>query len=118
MKREKTLTEHEDIRDSLIEMLEDLDDRLKRITDDVKHSDRPLDKDFSEQAVETENDQVLDALGNATRDEIEQVKQAISRIDSGTYGICLTCGQPIKKERLHARPYSVKCIHCAQQGKD
>lgn len=109
------MTHYDDVRSNLIEMLEDLDERLKKITDDVDH---PLDQDFSEQTVETENDRVLDALGNATRDEIDKVKRAISRIDSGTYGICLTCGRPIKKERLQAMPCSLKCIHCARNNGD
>ncbi len=112
------MSEYDDVRSDLIDMLEELDERLSKITDDVRHTEKPLDKDFSEQAVETENDQVLDALGNATRNEIEKVKQAISRIDSGTYGICLICGRPIKKERLKAMPYSSKCIHCAQEAEN
>jgi len=110
------LSNYDDVRNNLIDMLEDLEDRLSKISLDVRHTNKPLDKDFSEQAVETENDQVVDALGNSTRDEIEQVKQAISRIDSGTYGICLKCGQPIKKERLNALPYSNQCIHCANKA--
>lgn len=107
------MKEYADVRSHLLSMLEELDERLEKITADVKHSDKPLDQDFSEQAVETENDEVLDALGNAARDEVEKIKQAISKIDSGTYGICLTCGEPIKKERLTALPYANLCIHCA-----
>ncbi len=109
------MSNYDDVRHNLIDMLEDLEDRLSRISDDVRHIDKPLDKDFSEQAVEAENDLVLDALGHSTRDEIEQIKQAISRIDSGVYGICLKCGQAIKKERLNALPYSNQCIHCASK---
>lgn len=110
------MKDYDKVRGNLIDMLEDLEDRLRHITEDVKHTDKPLDQDFSEQAVETENDQVLDALGNSTRNEIEKVRQAISRIDSGTYGICLVCGRPIKKERLNALPYSAQCIHCASKA--
>ncbi len=107
------MKEYEDVRDQLLNMLEELDDRLGKITDDVKHSDTPLAQDFSEQATETENDEVLDALGNAARSEVEKIKEAISRIDAGTYGICLGCGEPIKKERLAAVPYANQCIRCA-----
>lgn len=110
------MKEYQDVRNHLIEMLEELDDRLGKITDDVKHIDKPLDQDFSEQAVEAENDEVLDALGNTTRAEVEKIKQAISRIDAGTYGICLLCGEPIKKERLAALPYANYCIKCAQRS--
>lgn len=107
------MKEYEEVRHSLIDMLEDLDDRLAKITHDIKE---PLDKDFEEQATQAENDEVLDGLGNATRSEIEMVKQAISRIDTGQYGLCLVCGQPISKERLKAIPYSSMCIKCASQA--
>lgn len=110
------MKDYQEVRNHLINMLEELDDRLGKITDDVKHIDKPLEQDFSEQATEVENDQVLDALGNAARDEVEKIKQAISRIDDGTYGICLSCGEPIRKERLLALPYANRCIHCAERN--
>ena len=96
------MKDYQEVRNHLLDMLEELDERLGKITDDVRHSEQPPEQDFSEQAVSAENDEVLDALGNATRDEVEKIKQAISRIDAGTYGICLLCGEPIKKERLAA----------------
>jgi len=108
------MTDYKKVRLHLLEMLEELDERLGKITDDVKHIDKPLDQDFSEQAVEAENDEVLDAIGNATREEVEKIKSAISRIDDGTYGICLSCGEPIKKARLVILPYTDYCINCAQ----
>jgi RNA polymerase-binding protein DksA len=108
------MKEYQEVRNHLLNMLEELDDRLGKITDDVRHVDKPLEQDFSEQAVEAENDEVLDALGNAARVEVEKIKQAISRIDDGSYGICLTCGEPIKKERLAALPYANRCLHCAK----
>lgn len=109
------MKEYQEVRDQLLNMLEELDDRLGKITDDVKHTDTPLNQDFSEQATETENDEVLDALGNAARDEVEKIKQAIFRIDAGTYGFCADCGEPIKKERLAVLPYANLCIRCAEQ---
>ncbi|MBL6987882.1 MAG: TraR/DksA family transcriptional regulator [Methylobacter sp.] len=107
------MNEYEQVRHNLIDMLEDLDDRLAKITHDVKE---PLDKDFEEQATQAENDEVLDNLGNAARTEIEMVKQAITRIDKGEYGLCEVCGQPISKERLKVIPYSSMCVKCASQA--
>ena len=109
------MKEYQEVRSHLLTMLEELDDRLSKITDDIRHVEKPLEQDFSEQAVEAENDEVLDALGNSARDEVEKIKQAISRIDAGTYGICLICGEPIKKERLAALPYANYCIRCAER---
>ncbi len=110
------MKEYEDVRSHLIEMLEELDDRLTKITADIKHENVPLEKDFEEMATQSENDEVLDYLGNAARMERERVKQAISRIDRGEYGICELCGEPIKKERLEAVPYSSMCVKCASQA--
>ena len=110
------MKENEEIRENLIEMLEDLEVRLQKITDDVKHADEPISKDFAEQATETENDEVLDKLGNTARSVMEMVKRAIARIDKGEYGHCVVCGEPIRKERLKALPYSDKCIKCAEEA--
>jgi RNA polymerase-binding transcription factor DksA len=48
--------------------------------------------------------------------ERDRVKEAISRIDRGEYGICELCGEPIKEERLKAVPYSSMCVKCASQA--
>jgi RNA polymerase-binding transcription factor DksA len=107
------MNEYEQVRSSLIDMLEDLDDRLAKITHDARE---PLDRDFEEQATQAENDEVLDGLGNAARTEIALVKLAISRIDKGQYGLCQVCGNEISKERLKVVPYSSLCIKCASQA--
>jgi DnaK suppressor protein len=48
--------------------------------------------------------------------ELREVRDALGRIDAGTYGVCLSCGNPIPRERLRAFPtarYDVE--HQAQQ---
>ena len=110
------MKEYEEVRSNLIAMLEELNLRLSRITNNVKHADVPLEKDFAEQATQKENDEVMDYLGNSARTEIEMIKQAITRIDNGQYGICQVCGEPISKDRLEALPYSNLCIKCASKA--
>lgn len=110
------MKEYEEVRSHLLEMLEELDDRLTRITDDVKHTHIPLEKDSAELATQSENNEVLDYLGNAARMERERVSEAIARIDKGEYGICELCGEPIKVERLKAVPYTSMCVKCASQA--
>ncbi|MDD4913945.1 MAG: TraR/DksA family transcriptional regulator [Methylococcales bacterium] len=108
------MKDYQEVREQLINMLKELDERLDRISADIRRVDKPLEQDFSEQAVETENDEVLDALGDTTREEAEQIKQAISRIDAGSYGICTSCGAVIGQDRLHALPFAKLCIDCAE----
>jgi RNA polymerase-binding protein DksA len=107
------MSNFEEVKRVLHEMLEDLDDRLARITDDVRHVDEPVEKDFSEQVTQNENNEVQDYLGNSAKSEIEMIKQALSRIDNGEYGTCQVCGEPINIERLKIIPYSNMCVKCA-----
>ncbi|MFO7494235.1 MAG: RNA polymerase-binding protein DksA [Desulfobacterales bacterium] len=43
---------------------------------------------------------------------IKKIKKALERIDSGSFGICETCGEEISIERLKARPVTTQCIEC------
>lgn len=70
--------------------------------------------DWAEQAGERENDEVLNALESEAKIEIQQLSNAISRIENGNYGICLACGDEIAKQRLIAQPAAIKCIQCAE----
>lgn len=106
-------TNYDDVRHNLISMLEELDERLTTITNDVRHTDEAVEKDFEEQATQNENNEVQDYLGNSARVEIAAIKQAIARIDAGDYNVCQTCGEVIHSERLRAAPYSWQCIKCA-----
>lgn len=40
------------------------------------------------------------------------IDEALRRIEEGTYGICVECGQPISRERLEAVPHARLCIRC------
>ena len=115
-RRSFAMNDYEEVRSHLLEMLEELDERLARITEDVKHTNTPLEKDSAELATQIENDEVLDYLGNNARMERERVREAIARIDKGEYGICELCGEPIPPERLKAVPYSSMCVKCASQA--
>ena len=50
---------------------------------------------------------------------IRKIRQALQRIDDGTYGICEECGEDISLARLKARPVTRLCINCkAKQEAD
>ena len=46
---------------------------------------------------------------------LEQVQEALSRIELGTYGRCQECSEAIAKPRLQALPYTRHCIQCARK---
>lgn len=43
------------------------------------------------------------------------IKTSLSRIKSGKYGKCESCGNPIEDERLHAIPTAVLCVSCSKK---
>jgi RNA polymerase-binding protein DksA len=90
--------------------LRELTARAENIDDDLR---QPGDDDWSENAVESAEDEVLEEIGDIALKEIQQIRLALDRIASGAYGVCMTCGKPIPEERLKARPYATKCIQCS-----
>jgi DnaK suppressor protein len=42
----------------------------------------------------------------------QQIESALRRIDDGSYGDCLHCGEVISDARLQAQPWASRCIDC------
>ncbi len=90
--------------------LEFLTQRLERIE---THLEKPPEQDWEDRAQEAEMDEVLDELGTTGTQEIEAIHAALVRIEGGTYGICVRCGEDISEERLDAVPHTPLCRVCA-----
>jgi RNA polymerase-binding transcription factor DksA len=44
--------------------------------------------------------------------ELRDIGTALARISGGSYGECITCGEPIEPGRLAALPAAERCSHC------
>jgi RNA polymerase-binding transcription factor DksA len=58
--------------------------------------------------------QALGQMGNINR-TIQQIEEALHRIDEGTYGVCTVCGQLIRKPRLLNQPFVLTCMECQSE---
>lgn len=67
---------------------------------------------FSDSAIEHEDDEVLEAQGLSGQNEILAINAALARIEDGSFGICLSCDEPISQQRLDIVPTAVKCKNC------
>lgn len=103
--------DRDEIRTRLTQQLAALTSQIGRIEDELG---RPLDDDFAEQAVDREDDEALDGVERSALAEVELIKEAIVRLDSGSYGHCISCGNVIADERLNALPAAADCIDCAR----
>ncbi|MEB8386714.1 TraR/DksA family transcriptional regulator [Rhodobacteraceae bacterium KMM 6894] len=93
--------------------LKELRGRLSEVEDAL---DEPIDPDLEDQAIELEDDEVLEGLGRTGLRETALLERALDRIQNGTYGICRNCGEQITDARLDAVPYTVLCRNCAEAG--
>ena len=53
-------------------------------------------------------------MGSINRN-IQQIDEALHRIDDGTYGVCTVCGQLIRKPRLMNQPFVLTCMECQNE---
>lgn len=105
----------EHFKQKLINLKDDLTRRISAIDKDIKHEE--LSSNWTEQATERENDEVLDSLGNASEQELLLVNTALKRIDSGDYFSCSICGDDIPTARLELLPFATHCVNCEEKLK-
>lgn len=47
---------------------------------------------------------------------LKEINETLTKIESGTYGVCDTCGQQIQQKRLEIKPAARFCIDCAKKA--
>ena len=105
------MKKHDHLRARLESRLAELTARVRRIETDLR---RPADRDWIEQATLQENDEVLEGLDELGRAEVVGIRSALRRIESGEYGFCVECREPIDLKRLEALPTAGTCGVCAR----
>lgn len=103
--------DQEKIKQQLFAAKAELEKRVSKIHD---HARNPLEADSSEQAAQLGNVAVVSALESEAVTELAEIDAALQRIEDGTYGICVTCGEEISEQRLEVRPESHECVECAE----
>jgi DnaK suppressor protein len=102
----------------LEEMLGELDDSIRALrgehpeeSSELSHLDQHPADTASELADADREEAVLE-VALRQRDE---VRAALRRVDDGSYGACVDCGQQLPDERLDARPEAARCVRCQQR---
>lgn len=100
-------------RKQLKDRLAELDERLRHIADELDDTPNP---DWEENAIEQEDDEVLESLGSSGLVEYRAIRAALARIKNGSYGECVKCHEPIEEERLDVLPHTPLCARCAAEA--
>ena len=87
---------------------------LSAQSDDMKNLIKPQESgDEVDVASDAIDRNLLDSLGAKDAERLNMIDSALERIRLGRYGICISCGKEIPKERLEVLPYPVMCVNCA-----
>ena len=74
--------------------------------------------DFPDEIDSASLDTALAFVGRLREREqvlLRKIDAALERIDQGSIGECLSCGDPIGIERMRARPVATLCIECKSE---
>jgi len=74
------------------------------------------DSHLAETATATLGREIDYTLGENSGHVLAAIDAALKRIDDGTYGTCITCGDQIRYERLEASPWASLCIDCKRRA--
>jgi RNA polymerase-binding transcription factor DksA len=103
-------------------MRSDLNHRRRLVLETARRADEELDglrtsntSSESEESAQVLTDaEALERLGDAERLELKRIDAALARMDQGTYGVCVDCGEAIELRRLRALPHAVRCQGCEE----
>ena len=98
----------------LLDLKHEVSGRISAIDRDIRHEG--MSADWTEQASERENDEVLESLGNSSEEELSMINFALQRIEENNYFNCDECGDTIPRARLDLLPFTAHCVDCAEKS--
>ncbi len=91
-----------------------VEELIARTNKHLYRREEPYSQDFAEQAVEVENNQVVEQLDEDGKASLVRINKALKKLDEGYFGLCEDCGEPIDQDRLLIVPTAPCCVDCAK----
>lgn len=96
-------------------------DRKRQILNNIESVQKELSEigefeggDEADVASRSCNGRLEEALSNQQKKELNEIEEALQKIENGTYGICEMCEEPISTQRLKVKPQAKYCITCRE----
>lgn len=109
----------EELKAQLLREKEKLEKSLARIARPVDKTEGDYETTFEDIGTDKDDNatEVDQYTGNVSvevtlENNLQEVIEALERIEKGTYGICENCKKEISVERLKANPSARTCIEC------
>jgi DnaK suppressor protein len=113
MEKEKLAFFKELLTERLNTLLKEAEKTVTGMTNDKDTFPDPTDR----ANLETDRNFLL-RIRDRERKLILKIKEALVRIENGSFGICEECGEDISDERLKARPVTTLCIACKTKAEE
>ena len=98
----------------LLKRKNELEKILLSISQEIKEINRCEVKDEADLAVTSMDSGREYQIYLRQKKELEEINEALKRIEDGTYGICEMCEEKIQEERLKIKPFAKYCIICRE----
>ena len=104
----------ENMKAKLLEQKKTLLDSLADQSEDMKNLVKTVESgEEADVAADVIDRQLLTSIGTQDAIRLQQIENALDRINQDKYGRCIKCGKEIPEERLEVLPYALMCIQCA-----
>lgn len=80
-----------------------------------KEADEEGAQDIADKASNSYTKEFLFSLSNSEREMLQDVDDAIVRIETRSYGVCVVCEDEMDKKRLEAVPWAKRCLECQEK---
>jgi len=79
------------------------------------HSE-PVGMDLADKASSSYTKELMFSKSDSDRQLLQEVVDALRRLDDGEFGECMNCGEAVETKRLEAVPWSPFCLSCQEQA--
>lgn len=100
---------------TLINLKEQLAGDYERIVDASSEEFGADLPDINDEAARTISRRILLEIGDKNFDTINQVNDALDRIEKDEFGVCAECGEDIPVNRLELLPFAEHCVECKER---
>jgi len=104
--------------DQFKKKLEGRQQELRRLVvrnvQDGRAADEESAQDIADKAASSYTKEFLFHQSNNDRQLLSLVEEALARIQEGTFGECVNCGNEVNAKRLEAVPWTRYCIACEE----
>ena len=99
----------------LLERKEQLQDLVSRTEQDGREADEQVANDIADKATNSYTKEFLFKKSNDDRFILHLIQEALERMETGEFGVCVACGGEMQQKRIDAVPWARHCIGCQEK---